>query len=252
MNEPTLSDWHAQFQRQARWTQASRNQLYRRANLLRAERVLDVGCGTGVLTEELARRSRGAVTGLDIDPAMVAFARQQGDGNAPVHYEEGDALDLPYPNAHFDVVTCHFVLLWVQDAARAVHEMARVTQRGGYVLICAEPDYGGRVDWPELPIREWQIAGLRRQGAEPTIGRRLRLLLVAAGLRGDVDVLPSLWDAAALRESYDQEWAWLAHDVGQTVEAAEFARVKAQARTAVNAGTRLIFLPIFYALAQKE
>jgi SAM-dependent methyltransferase len=252
MTKPTLADWHTQFLRQARWTQATRSQLYRRANLLRAERVLDVGCGTGVLTQELARRSRGAVTGLDIDPAMVAYARRQGSEGAPVHYEEGDALDLPYPNSHFDIVTCHFLLLWVTDPARAVHEMARVTQRGGYVLICAEPDYGGRVDWPELPIREWQIAGLRRQGAEPTIGRRLRLLLVSAGLRGDVDVLSSLWDANALCANFDLEWAWLARDVGQAVDPAEFARAKVQARTAVDAGARLVFLPIFYALAQKQ
>ena len=139
-----------------------------------------------------------------------------------------------------------------RPSARAVSEMARVTQREGYVLICAEPDYGGRVDWPELPIREWQIAALRRQGAEPTIGRRLRVLLAAAELHGDVDVLPSLWDAAALRENFELEWDWLARDVGQAVDPAEFARVKVQARTAVDAGTRLVFLPIFYALARKE
>ena len=245
---PTLADWHAQFQRQARWTQATRSQLYRRANLLRAGRVLDVGCGTGVLTEELARRTRGEATGLDIDPAMVAFARE----HAPhVRFEHGDALDMPYPDAHFDVVACHFLLLWVADAERAVREMARVTRPGGCVLICAEPDYGGRVDWPDLPIREWQSEGLRRQGADPQIGRCLRQLLVAAGLGADVGVLPSLWDADALRENFELEWTWLARDVGQAVDAATFARARAQARAAVEAGTRLVYLPIFYALGRK-
>ena len=85
------SDWHAQFQRQAQWTQATRNQLYRRANLLRAERTLDVGCGTGVLTEELARRTRGEVTGLDIDPAMIAFARRQDRCGQPARERGGTA-----------------------------------------------------------------------------------------------------------------------------------------------------------------
>ena len=247
MNPPTPADWHAQFQRQARWTQATRSQLYRRANLLRAERVLDVGCGTGVLTGELARRTRGEVTGLDIDPAMIALARE----HAPhVRFEEGDALDLPYPEAHMDVVACHFLLLWVADPERAVREMARVTRPGGCVLICAEPDYGGRVDWPELPLREWQSAGLRRQGADPQLGRRLRQLLVDAGLHADVGVLPSLWDADDLRENFEFEWAWLARDVGQAVDGATFAGVKAQARAAVEAGTRLVYLPIFYALGR--
>jgi ubiquinone/menaquinone biosynthesis C-methylase UbiE len=255
---PTLADWHAQFLRQARWTQATRNQLYRRANLLRAEHTLDVGCGTGVLTEELARRTRGEVIGLDIDPAMIAFARRQDHCGQPAReragqarYEQGDALDLPYPDGHFDVVACHFLLLWVADPARAVSEMARVTRPGGAVLVCAEPDYGGRVDWPELPIREWQIEGLRRQGADPLIGRRLRQLLVAAQLDAGVGVLPSLWDADDLRKNFEREWAWLAHDVGQAVDPATFARVQAQARDAVEAGARLVYLPVFYALGSR-
>jgi ubiquinone/menaquinone biosynthesis C-methylase UbiE len=253
MTQPTLADWHAQYLRQARWTQATRNQLYRRANLLRAERVLDVGCGTGVLTKELARRTRGEVTGLDIDPARIAFAREQAPGarNVPVRYEEGDVLDLSYPKGYFGIVACHFLLLWVADPERALREMARVTRPGGYVLVCAEPDYGGRVDWPELPIGEWQREGLRRQGADPLIGRRLRHLLGSAGLRASVGVLPSLWDAEALRENFKAEWTWLAHDVGEEVDASAFAQVKSDAYAAVKEGTRLVYLPIFYAMGRK-
>ena len=71
-----IADWHEQFVRQAQWTQPTRDHLYRRAQLGQAERVLDVGCGTGAITAELARRTRGQVIGVDIDPAMVAFARQ--------------------------------------------------------------------------------------------------------------------------------------------------------------------------------
>jgi ubiquinone/menaquinone biosynthesis C-methylase UbiE len=245
----TPADWHAQFLRQAQWTQATRSQLYRRANLLRAECVLDVGCGTGAITVELARRSRGEVTGIDLDPAMVAFARQVAPD---LQFEQGDALALPYPDDRFDVVCCHFLLLWVADPARAVREMARVTRAGGSVLICAEPDYGARVDWPELPIAEWQVAGLRRQGADPLIGRKLRQLLVAVGLAGDVDVLPSLWDHAALRQNFEREWAWIAHDVGASVSSEHLERARAQAYAAIETGTRLVYLPLFYALGRKR
>jgi ubiquinone/menaquinone biosynthesis C-methylase UbiE len=76
--EMTLEEWDEQFSRQAGWTRATRQHLYRRANLLRARQVLDVGSGTGVVTEELAASTAGEVIGLDIDPAMVAFARQRG------------------------------------------------------------------------------------------------------------------------------------------------------------------------------
>ena len=71
----TLEDWDTQFSRQAAWTRATRTHLYRRANLLRAERVLDVGSGTGVVNEELAARTKGQVVGIDLDKQMVAYAQ---------------------------------------------------------------------------------------------------------------------------------------------------------------------------------
>lgn len=248
MNKPSLSEWHEQFSRQAQWTQMSRSQLYRRANLLHAERILDVGCGTGVLTNELARRTRGQVIGLDNNAEMLAFARRS---TSRVHYEEGDALDLPYPDAHFDTVICHFVLLWVADPRLAVREMARVTKPGGDVLICAEPDYAGRLDWPDLPVRDWQIDGLRRQGANPLIGRQVRRLLVQAGLRADVGVIASHWTAHDLYENFEAEWTWIAYDVGDAVESKTFEQVKAQAHKAIQDGTRLVYVPIFYGIGRK-
>ena len=247
MRAPTVADWHAQFARQARWTQALRSQLYRRAGLLQAERVLDVGCGTGAITEELAQRTRGTATGLDINPECLAFARQQ-PGRA--RYEQGNALSLPYPAQHFDIVCCHFLLMWVGDPARAVREMARVLRRDGTVLICAEPDYGGRLDWPDLPIRQWQIDGLRRQGADPLIGRQLRGLLVQAGLIAEVGLFPARWDADTGVEDSEAEWFWVRHDVGEAVGAATLDQAQNRARAAVAEGTRLVYVPTFYAIGR--
>ncbi len=246
MTDLTVDEWHAQFVRQAQWTQATRNHLYRRARLMQAGRVLDVGCGTGAITSELAGRTRGEVIGLDRDPAMIAFARAT---DARARYEQGDALSLPYPDAHFDVVTCHFVLLWIGDPGQAVREMARVTSGQGSVLICAEPDYGGRIDWPELPIREWQIEGLRMQGADPLIGRQLRRLLTEAGLHAEVGIHPSHWNVDALRAHFEEEWTLLWHDVGESVADEAFADARSRARQAIERGTRLVHVPIFHAMA---
>jgi len=77
----TPEEWDVQYGRQAGWTRPTRTYLYRQANLARARRVLDVGSGTGAVTEELATRTDGQVIGIDVDPEMVAFAR--GGRGAP-------------------------------------------------------------------------------------------------------------------------------------------------------------------------
>jgi SAM-dependent methyltransferase len=244
----TVKEWEAQFARQAAWTRAVRSQLYRRVNLLRAERVLDVGCGTGVVTEELAARTRGRVIAVDVDAAMIAAARSRG-GRAT--YQEGSAGQLPFPDEHFDVVVCHFLLMWVDDAARAVREMARVTRPGGAVLVCGEADYGGRVDWPDLPVGQWQAEALQRQGSDPFVGRKLGALLRQAGLEAEVGVIPSLWDTVALRENFATEWALLERDVAGLVDEAAFKWARDAAWRAIEEGTRLVFMPVFFGLGRR-
>jgi SAM-dependent methyltransferase len=244
----TPEQWDAQFTRQAAWTRATRAHLYRRANLLRASRVLDVGSGTGVVTEELAARTRGQVTGLDLDPAMVAYARARG---GRTEYRPGDAHDLPFGDAMFDVTLCHFLLMWCRDPVRVAHEMVRVTRPGGAILVCAEPDYGGRIDYPDLPLGRWQIEALRREGADPCLGRKLRGLFVLPGVRQvEVGLIPGLWEPATLRAEFDAEWLLWERSLADYVPPPELARVKAADLEAIESGERLVFMPVFYALAR--
>ncbi|NIO72449.1 MAG: methyltransferase domain-containing protein, partial [Anaerolineae bacterium] len=232
-----------------RWTRAVRNQLYRRVNLLRAERVLDVGCGTGVITEEMAARCKGQVIGVDVDAAMVEFAQDRDD---QAEYRVGDAHQLDFPDGHFDVVACHFLLMWVSNPALAVREMARVTRPGGAVLACAEPDYGGRIDYPEeLPLARWQAEALRREGADPFTGRKLPALFAQAGLSANVGVIPSLWDHQALRAEFEAEWALMERTLVGIVSEDELRRYKQADWQAIEDGQRLIFMPIFYAVGRK-
>ena len=249
MSDLTLAEWHAQFTRQARWTRAVRSQLYRRVNLLRAERVLDVGCGTGVITEEMAARCRGQVIGVDVDAAIVEFAQARG-GRA--EYRVGDAHQLDFPDGHFDVVACHFLLMWVGDPALVVREMARVTRPGGAVLACAESDYGGRIDYPEeLPLARWQAEALRREGADPFMGRKLPALFTKAGLSADAGVIPSLWDQEALRAEFEAEWALMERTLVGMVDEDELRRCKQVDWQAIEDGRRLVFVPVFYAVGRR-
>ncbi len=211
-------------------------------------RVLDVGSGTGVVTEELAARSQGQVIGVDLDPEMIDFAQARGGA---AEYRSGDAHDLPFPDAWFDVTACHFLLLWCRDPARAAQEMVRVTRPGGTVLVCAEPDYGGRIDHPELPIGRWQAEALRSEGADPFMGRKLRELFALPGVRdADVGVIHGLWDLVTLCAEFDAEWALWDRSLAGMIPSDELARLKEADRAAIESGARLAFMPTFHALVR--
>jgi len=244
----TPADWHTWFTHQATWTQATRQWLYEQAGLARARTVLEVGCGTGVIAGEVARMGP-AVTGLDLDAGMLAAARRE----APtVLLVQGDAHALPFPDGAFDLVLCHYLLLWLADPGQGVREMARVVRPGGVVLACAEPDYGGRVDYPvELArLGALQTAALRRQGADPTIGRQLGELFAAAGLAATVGVMAGQWGRPS-PESCAAEWAMRRHDLAGSLPAEELAHLEEVDRQAAEAGQRVLFVPTFYAWGEK-
>lgn len=254
MNMPaalhTPADWHLWFTHQATWTQATRHWLYRQAGLAQARRVLEVGCGTGVIANEVAGLGPATI-GLDIDPAMLAAARHYAPG---VHLLQGDAHALPFADGTFDVVLCHYLLLWLADPARAVQEMARVVRPGGAILACAEPDYGGRVDYPAelLPLGRLQATSLRRQGTDPEIGRRLGELFCAAGLHTTVGVMAGQWTLPSPPDAaLAAEWTVLRQDLAGLATPEELDRWEAIDRQARQAGRRILFVPTFYAYGRK-
>jgi SAM-dependent methyltransferase len=238
-----------QFERQASWTRAARGQLYRRANLLAASAVLDVGCGTGAITREVAPRCRGAVFGVDLNLGYLSLARARGGGPA---YVQGDANSLPFPSATFDQVHCHFFLLWVRQPELALREMTRVCRPGGHILICAEPDYGGRLDYPDgLATGRLLRESLLLEGADPDVGRKLGALFAAAGLEAEIGIIASVWNAARYLQEIDDEWRLCTRGLGGLADEAHLRRLRVEDEAAARAGTRLAFLPVFYALARR-
>ncbi len=245
----SVEEWHSQFLRQARWTWGLRTRLYRQAGLRSAEAILDVGCGTGAITEELARNTRGRVTGLDLDPAMIEFA---SDVDEDVQWLVGDAHYLPFLEGTFDLVLCNFVLMWTESPALAVEEMARVAKEDGVVLATTEPDYGGRLDYPEdVALQPLMEESLRLEGAHPRIGRRLKALFSAAGLDAQTGVIPSIWDDRQLLEEFTAEWDFIFRTLGDVASESQLEEYREKAWRALQAGERLVFMPNFWALGRK-
>lgn len=98
------------------------------------QRVLDVACGTGVLTRAAAIRTgpSGAVTGLDLSPRMLAIAAHLSPA---LTWQEGTAEALPFPDESFDAVVSQFGLMFVPDPALALREMMRVLKPGGRLAV---------------------------------------------------------------------------------------------------------------------
>ncbi|HEY2234956.1 MAG TPA: methyltransferase domain-containing protein [Candidatus Angelobacter sp.] len=98
--------------------------------------VIDVACGPGLLACAFARVAKHA-TGIDMTPAMLEQARQtqQQQGLQNVSWEPGDVYALPFPDAHFSIVSSRFVFHHLQDPLAALKEMKRVCMPGGKIVV---------------------------------------------------------------------------------------------------------------------
>ncbi|XVX20076.1 methyltransferase domain-containing protein [Actinomycetota bacterium] len=160
--------------------------------------VLDVGCGPGSITLDLATHvPHGRVVGIEpVDaPLEVARAEAARRGDTTTVFERADVYSLPYEDDSFDVVHAHQVLQHLTDPVAALREMARVCRPGGaiaardadYEAMTWHPASEGMARWLDLYRR---LA--RSNDAEPDAGRRLRAWALEAGL-ADVRASASSW-----------------------------------------------------------
>lgn len=237
-------DWHRRYTQQARWTHDLRAYLLDKVNPSAPQRVLEVGCGTGAILSEMPE---GVIShGLDVDASALA----QCQVHAPsARLVQGDALQLPYPAKTFDIVYCHFLLLWVDDPLGALDEMKRVAKTGAHILAFAEPDYSGRIDKPAelVPLGQWQTEALRRQGADPSLGARLADLFFRAGIQ-IVETGPiqnAVGDLSA--EDWETEWAVIESDLVRLVPEDDLRQLKERDRRARARRKRVLHVPTYFA-----
>ena len=156
------------------------------AGIARGHHVLDVACGTGVLARTVSAvvAPTGSVTGLDLNPGMLAVARARRPDLA---WRQGTAVDLPFPDASFDAVVSQFGLMFFPDQVRALREMWRVLKPGGRLAVAV---WASLADTPAYEIETELIE--RHAGFVAGAGLRMPFSL------GDRAAVQALFDKAGV------------------------------------------------------
>lgn len=249
------AEWHKRFSLQAQWTSSTRNYLFSLAGVSGSDYVLDVGCGTGVQTRLLSDSGVQHPVGIDINPKFIDLAAtlmQNGE------FSVADAHLLPFEENTFVCSFSHYVLMWIINPLSVLIQMKRVTKPGAAVLALAEPDYGGRIDYPDEleTINRWQSQALQHQGADPFFGRKLKSLFHEAGFVDiEVGVIGAQWKKSPSKEELSSEWSIIQHDLSALdKENSEFAQnsevIKKLDFAAWASGERILYVPTFYALGR--
>jgi len=238
-------NWHKRYLQQTNWTRDLRDYLFKKVGLDYASRALEVGCGTGAILSQI--KTSTTVYGLDIQLASVKKAKAHTQNRFPLTC--ADAFSLPYAGNSFEIVFCHFLLLWLQHPEDALHEMMRVTKASGHIIAFAEPDYRHRVDKPSTlkELGQLQIDALRKQGANPSMGAGLADLFYGAGIK----IIERGAIAKSTREPLnlderELEWATLEADLRGKIPDERIQEMKVLDKAAWEGGERVLHIPTHY------
>jgi len=240
------------YKLQAGWLAPSRHYLFRRANLARCRSVLDLGCGCGVISEELRQVCGHPVLGVDRDPDLLSSARENFPAN---EYLVGDERVLAGKGARFDLIVLSFVLMWQQRPLPFLKRVRKLLATNGRLLVLAEPDYGGRIDFPvQLDFLKDIFSGhIQRAGGDPFIGRRLASLLRRSGFQAEVELASGLHfpgggdGIAAGSAAWEREWRFWQELAG--FSDATLRKILRLEKSAAARQERLVLFPVFCALA---
>lgn len=215
---------HESVLRSHRWRTAENSAGFLLPHLTSGQTILDVGCGPGNITADLATRVKDAsVVGIDLAESVLAIARRDHlpSANGNLSFEVGDVYRLNFADGSFDVVYAHQVLQHLSDPIGALRETRRVLKVGG-LLAVRDADFGAFSWSPSEPMFErwldlyYEIT--RRNGAEANGGRHLSRWVTSAGF-DDLDVTTSTWTFRTIEERHFWGGLW-----ADRVRHSDFAR----------------------------
>jgi ubiquinone/menaquinone biosynthesis C-methylase UbiE len=199
---------HESVLRSHQWRTAENSAAYLLPHLKPGLDLLDVGCGPGTITLDLAAAvAPGRVVGLDAvaEPLDVARANAEARGDTTTEFVVGDVYDLDFPDGSFDVVHAHQVLQHLSDPVAGLREMRRVCRQGGFVAV-RDADYAAMAWYPQSPeLEAWQRlyeAVARSNDGEPHAARHLLAWTHTAGFE-DITCSADSWCYATTE---DRAW----------------------------------------------
>lgn len=190
---------HESVLRSHTWRTAENSAAHLLPHLRPGQRLLDVGCGPGTITADLARRvAPGEVVGIDASAEVIAQAASQAADLPSLSFEVGDAYAIEAADASFAVVHAHQVLQHLTDPVAALAEWRRVLAPDG-ILAVRDSDYAAFVWAPDDPLLDRWLALYhditRANRAEADAGRHLLAWVRAAGFT-DATFTSSTWTFA--------------------------------------------------------
>ncbi|MCP4104017.1 MAG: methyltransferase domain-containing protein [Desulfobacteraceae bacterium] len=167
--------------------------IVQRAALRSGDRILDVGCGTGIVSRYAfkALGKAGHITGVDVNEAMIEKAREICPPNiVPIEWKQGNVEALPFSDAKFDVVLCQQGLQYFPDQPRALAEINRILTSGGRIFFSV---------WRSLEYFPFYSA--LHKALEQYVSEEAASMLASAFTLGDPEHLRRLFESAGFKNT---------------------------------------------------
>jgi len=242
--------WEFQYKRQFNWLTDTRQFLYRQISIGRCKRILETGCSTALVTEELTKRTKATVIGLDTNIFALRKAKTREKKLLLVC---GDIYNFPFKKSLFNCVLFQFLLLWLKKPLIAIKAMIDTIFPGGWLLALGEPDYGGRIDFPSTVNNSFLMQEkLRKEGANPFIGRELEYLFMKASLDNVQWGLSSIpFGIKLCKENFSLEWKFIKLLLA-TDNNGYLKEMKDKEKRLLDFNKRSYFMPVFHCIGRKK
>jgi SAM-dependent methyltransferase len=235
---------------QSNWTLEARSFILNSLKLPQNPKLLEIGSGTGVILKQMENLTGHKCVGLDINWKNIKY-NKENNPNQDLLLADGHFTPLR-PNS-FDLVFCHYLLLWIKDPTVLLREMRRITKIQGWICCFAEPDYIARIDFPKMvqQIGQKQNIALREQLVRLDTGRQVANWMRESGLINvHWGILGSHQTLRKGSGEIQTELDVLINDLKMTYSKEEIEILLSDySRNLINEGS-ISFIPTFYAYAQ--